>query len=84
MWSPFASDTSYFAPSTIEFMGNFQVRDLHAMLTQLRRNGCDLDERVEDSEYGKFTWVMDREGNRIELWEPPGGDGDRLPVGEPN
>ncbi len=70
VWSPFASDTSYFAPSTKEFMVNFRVRDLHAMLDQLRAKGCDVDDKVEDSEYGKFGWVMDPEGNRIELWEP--------------
>ena len=52
-------------------MVNFRVRDLHAMLGQLRANGCEVDDKVEDSEYGKFGWVMDPEGNRIELWEPP-------------
>jgi len=71
VWSPFASDTGYFAPSTKGFMVNFRVRDLHAMLDQLRANGCDVDDKVEASDYGKFGWVMDPEGNRIELWEPP-------------
>jgi predicted enzyme related to lactoylglutathione lyase len=73
VWSPFANDTDYFAPSTKGFMVNFRVADLHAMLDQLRKNGCDVDEKVEESEYGKFGWVMDPEGNRIELWEPPEG-----------
>ena len=71
VWSPFAYDTDYFAPSTKGFMVNFRVRDLDAMLTQLRANGCEVDDKVEASEYGKFGWVMDPEGNRIELWEPP-------------
>ncbi|MEE2827843.1 MAG: VOC family protein, partial [Myxococcota bacterium] len=71
VWSPFSDDTDYFAPSTKGFMVNFRVADLHAMLDQLRANGCDVDERVEESDYGKFGWVMDPEGNRIELWEPP-------------
>ena len=71
VWSPFSSDTRYFEPSTKGFMVNFRVLDLAAMLEQLRRNGCDVDDTVEDTEYGKFGWVMDPEGNRIELWEPP-------------
>lgn len=71
VWSPFSKDTDYFAPSTKDFMVNFRVADLHAMLNQLRANGCDVDKRVEESDYGKFGWVMDPEGNRIELWEPP-------------
>jgi len=71
VWSPFAADTDYFAPSTKDFMVNFRVRDLRAMLDQLRANGCEVDDRVEESEFGKFGWVMDPEGNRVELWEPP-------------
>jgi hypothetical protein len=71
VWSPFDSNTNYFAPSTKDFMINFRVADLLAMLDQLRKNGCDVDEKVEESEHGKFGWVMDPEGNRIELWEPP-------------
>jgi catechol 2,3-dioxygenase-like lactoylglutathione lyase family enzyme len=71
VWSPFADDTDYFAPSTKDFMINFRVRDLSAMLDQLRANGCEVDDRTEESEFGKFGWVMDPEGNRIELWEPP-------------
>ena len=75
VWSPFANDTDYFAPSTKGFMVNFRVADLHAMLDQLQRNGCNVDEKVEESDYGKFGWVMDPEGNRIELWEPPEAPG---------
>ncbi len=50
----------------------FKATDKVAMLDQLRGNGCEVDEKVEDTEYGKFGWVMDPEGNRVELWEPPG------------
>jgi predicted enzyme related to lactoylglutathione lyase len=71
IWSPFSDDTDYFAPSTREFMVNYRVRDLHAMLAQLRENGCEVDDKTEESEFGKFGWVMDPEGTRIELWEPP-------------
>jgi predicted enzyme related to lactoylglutathione lyase len=51
-------------------MINFRVKDLHAMLAQLRAAGALVDEKVVDESYGKFGWVMDPEGNRIELWEP--------------
>jgi catechol 2,3-dioxygenase-like lactoylglutathione lyase family enzyme len=70
--SPFAADTKYFDPSTAPFMINFRVRDLHAMLAQLRAAGVRVDDKVDESEYGRFGWIMDPDGNRIELWEPPG------------
>ena len=67
----FPEDTAYFAPSTRPFMVNFRVDDLPALLTQLRGAGIQVDARVEESEYGRFGWIMDPEGNRVELWEPP-------------
>lgn len=70
-WSLFPADSTYFAPSTQPFMINYRVDDLHALLAALREEGCDVDAKVDDSEYGKFGWVMDPEGNRVELWEPP-------------
>lgn len=73
IWSPFKADTTYFAPSTAPFMVNFRVEDLQALLTTLRAEGCSVDEKVDESEFGKFGWVMDPEGNRIELWQPPAG-----------
>ena len=73
LWAPFAHDTSYFAPSTASFMLNFRVRDLDAMLAQLRKAGVTVDDKVEDSPQGRFGWAMDPEGNRIELWQPPPG-----------
>lgn len=71
VWSPFEEDTTYFAPSEKPFMINLIVRDLDAMRAQLLAGGCEVDERVEESEFGRFGWVMDPEGNRIELWQPP-------------
>jgi predicted enzyme related to lactoylglutathione lyase len=71
IWSPFASDTDYFAPSTKPFMINFRVADLDALLAKLRNEGVTVDERTDKSEFGYFGWAMDPEGNRIELWEPP-------------
>jgi len=73
IWSPFKEDTGYFAPSKAPFMINYRVEDLHALLAQLRREGCDVDTKVDESEYGKFGWVIDPEGNKIELWQPPEG-----------
>ena len=52
-------------------MVNYRVEDLAALLEALRAEGCHVLESTADSEYGKFGWVMDPEGNRIELWEPP-------------
>ena len=52
-------------------MVNYQVEDLHALLGVLRDEGCDVEAKTEESEYGKFGWVMDPEGNKVELWEPP-------------
>lgn len=72
-WSPFAADTNYFAPSTASFMINYRVKDLHALLAALRAEGVQVDEKVEESEYGKFGWVLDLEGNKLELWQPPDG-----------
>jgi predicted enzyme related to lactoylglutathione lyase len=71
IWSPMPSTTKYFDPSTSRFMVNYRVRDLDAMLAQLRAAGAQVDEKVDESEFGKFGWVMDPDGNRIELWQPP-------------
>ena len=69
VWSPFAEDTDYW-PSAKHGMVNFTVRDLDAMLTQLRAAGVEVDDTVEDLEFGRFGWAIDPEGNRFELWEP--------------
>lgn len=73
VWGPFASDTSYMQPSSASFMVNYRVENLDALLAALRDEGCDVVDRTESSEQGKFGWVIDPEGNKIELWEPPGG-----------
>ena len=73
IWRPFNEDTSYFAPSASSFMVNFRVADLHALLAALRAEGCEVQDKVDESEYGKFGWVLDPEGNKVELWEPPSG-----------
>jgi predicted enzyme related to lactoylglutathione lyase len=70
VWSTFPADTDYFGGGSAPFMVNYRVRDLDAMLAQLRAAGAQVDERVEDLEYGRFGWATDPEGNRFELWEP--------------
>jgi predicted enzyme related to lactoylglutathione lyase len=70
-WAPFPDDTKYFAPSEKPFMINFRVADLDGLLTELRAEGVEVEAKAQESEFGKFSWVMDPEGNRLELWEPP-------------
>ena len=71
LWSAFAADTAYFGPGPQPYMINFRVDDLDALLTQLRAAGVVVDERVEQSEFGRFGWITDPEGTRVELWQPP-------------
>lgn len=71
VWTPFAQDSTYFGPGGSPFMVSFRVHDLHALLAALRAEGCAVDAQVDESEHGKFGWVTDPEGNRVELWEPP-------------
>ena len=54
-------------------MVNYRVDKLHPLLAALRAAGCQVDDKVDESEYGKFGWVIDPDGNKIELWEPPEG-----------
>ena len=69
VWSIFPADTDYFGPSRPAFMINYRVSNLDLMLTQLRQKGVAVG-KVEDCDYGRFAWITDPEGNRIELWEP--------------
>lgn len=71
VWSTFPETTEYFGPGGRGAMINYRVADLALMLEQLRREGVTVDEKVDDSEYGKFGWAVDPEGNRFELWQPP-------------
>ncbi len=71
IWSPFKEDTEYINPSNKDFMFNFIVEDLDTLLAKLKEEGIDQVGEIEDSEFGKFAWIMDPEDNKIELWEPP-------------
>jgi predicted enzyme related to lactoylglutathione lyase len=71
VWSIFPRSTKYFDPSRSVFMINYRVDDLDALLKALKEEGVEIDPHREDYDYGRFAWVMDPDGNRIELWEPP-------------
>lgn len=73
VWSVSDESDKSFAPSAASFMVNYRVEDLHALLAALREEGCAVEDKVDESDFGKFGWVMDLEGNRIELWQPPAG-----------
>ena len=68
-WRIFPANTKYFGESSSSWMINYRVANLDRMLEQLRKNGVKI-EKVEDHDYGRWAWIMDPEGNRVELWEP--------------
>ena len=72
-WLIGPDDGKHFAPSKSTFMVNYRVADLAALLEALRDEGCNVLEKTDDGEYGKFGWVMDPEGNKVELWQPREG-----------
>jgi predicted enzyme related to lactoylglutathione lyase len=67
------TQSKYFGSMRATFMINYRVRDLDAMLAQLRAAGAVVDQRIEESEFGRFGWATDPEGNPFELWQPPPG-----------
>jgi GNAT superfamily N-acetyltransferase len=73
IWSVAEASGDQFAPSAASFMVNYRVADLHALIGALRKEGCNVLDKIDESEYGKFGWVIDPEGNKVELWEPPPG-----------
>ena len=69
-WGPFKEDTNYFNPSKKQFMMNFRVENLEELLMTLKEEGVIIVGEMENYSYGKFGWILDPEGNKIELWEP--------------
>lgn len=69
-WSPFDANTKYFNPSEKPFMFNYRVENLVELLKVLKEEGVETVGEVEEYPYGKFGWIMDPDGNKIELWEP--------------
>ena len=72
-WSLFEASSNYFEPSAAPFMVNYRVENVHALVAELRKEGCQVIGNVDESEFGKFGWVLDADGNKVELWEPPPG-----------
>jgi predicted enzyme related to lactoylglutathione lyase len=73
IWSIGPETGNQFAPSAAPFMINYRVDDLHALVKVLKEEGCNVLEKIDESEFGKFAWVIDPEGNKVELWQPPEG-----------
>jgi predicted enzyme related to lactoylglutathione lyase len=69
-WAPFAETTKYFEPSTKDFMINYRVDNIEALVEQLKKDGVTIVDKIEGSDYGKFVHIIDVEGNKVELWEP--------------
>jgi predicted enzyme related to lactoylglutathione lyase len=78
VWSPFSNDSKYFDPSKKEFMINYRVDNIEALIDVLRKEGVTILDDIDASEYGKFIHIMDPEGNKIELWEPVDDEFDRM------
>ena len=72
VWSVFPSGSDYFGPGRAPFMINYIVDDMDAILAKLAGNGVRIDPKREDHDYGRFAWIFDPDGNKIELWEPRG------------
>ena len=77
-WSPFSETTKYFAPSAREFMINYRVDNLEALVEQFKKEGVVLTDTIQTVEYGKFVHILDIEGNKVELWEPNDIEFERL------
>ena len=74
VWSPFAETTKYFEPSAKDFMINYRVENLEALVEQLKNEGVTIVDNIETYDYGKFVHIIDVEGNKVELWEPIDND----------
>ena len=70
VWNPFPESTDYMAPSTRDFMVNFAVDNLDALVARLRAKGVALVGRDDKDPNGRFAWILDPEGTKVELWEP--------------
>lgn len=73
IWNITSAGSDYFGSSESRFMVNYRVADVRGLVAALREEGCNVVDKVEESEYGRFGWVFDPEGNKVELWEPPAG-----------
>jgi catechol 2,3-dioxygenase-like lactoylglutathione lyase family enzyme len=76
VWSPFARDTEYFGSQDQEYMVNYRVEDLVGLLEELKSDGVEIVGELKEEANGKFAWILDGEGHRVELWEPVPSDQD--------
>lgn len=72
VWNPFKEESKYFAPSEKQFMINYRVDNLEALLAELKKEGIEPVGEMQSYDFGKFAHIMDPDGNKIELWEPAG------------
>ena len=77
-WSPFPDNTEYIKPSEKEFMINYRVANIEALVAELKKDGVNVLDEIETFDYGKFVHIMDIEGNKIELWEPVDTEYDKI------
>jgi predicted enzyme related to lactoylglutathione lyase len=77
-WSPFPETTKYMQPSSKDFMINYRVENIEALVTELKKGGVTIVDEIETFEYGKFVHILDIEGNKIELWEPNDTEYDKI------
>jgi predicted enzyme related to lactoylglutathione lyase len=84
VWAPFKETTKYFEPSQKQFMINFRVNNLKDLLEQLKKEGVQVVGEMQEEPYGKFGWIMDPDGNKIELWEPVDNEFTKLYKGKTN
>lgn len=77
-WSPFSETTKYIEPSTKDFMINYRVENIEALVDELKKDGVKVLDEIETYDYGKFVHIMDPEGNKIELWEPVDVEYDKI------
>jgi len=74
VWAPFSSSTTYFEPSTRDYMFNLMVDNLEEALSQVAEGGAEIVGEIQDEDYGRFGWFVDPDGNKVELWEPKEGE----------
>lgn len=83
-WSPFSDKTDYFSPGEKDFMINYRVEDLSALIEELKTEGVKIIHEIKEYPYGKFAQIMDIEGNQIELWEPSSEEYEKIVEEEQN
>ena len=72
-WLIGPEESNQFAPGIASFMVNYRVEDVHALITALKAEGCNVLDKIDDSEYGTFAWVLATDANKVELWQPTAG-----------